>query len=131
MRGVSEHSILSGSTAYSVSIFPTTCDSSLIPISFCDHHEPATEEDEAAWLLHRDITHALILPILHIFHKASRLGKSLLCAENIFDLELAFRGEARGAFSWLQCFFIEEEEWCSAQGCPGTLPIKPTAEALF
>ena len=122
MRGFPADSIVSGRAAGSVGIFPTSRNALLMQISFCDEHEPATKNDEVAWLLHRDITHALILPILHIFHKASRLGKSLLCAENIFDLELAFRGEARGAFSWLQCFFIEEEAWCSSGGCPGTVP---------
>ena len=43
----------------------------------------------------------------------------MLGDRNIFDLELVFRGEARGAFAWLQCFIAEEEEWCSTRGCPG------------
>ena len=43
----------------------------------------------------------------------------MLGDRNIFDLELVFRGEARGAFAWLQCFIAEEEQWCSTQGCPG------------
>ena len=44
----------------------------------------------------------------------------MLGNRNIFDLELVFRGEARGAFAWLQCFIAEEEEWCLTRGCPGT-----------
>ena len=46
----------------------------------------------------------------------------MLGDRNIFDLELVFRGEARGAFAWLQCFIAEEEDWCSTQGCPGRSP---------
>ncbi|MCJ1304558.1 hypothetical protein MMC08_007371 [Hypocenomyce scalaris] len=89
--------------------------------AFCPHHQPLGKADETAWLLHRDITHALILPILEIYRQAIRLGESLLCTRNIFDLELAFRGEARGAFSWLQCFIVEEEDWCSTRGCPACI----------
>lgn len=44
----------------------------------------------------------------------------MLCTRVAADLELAFRGEARGAFSWLQCFITDEEDWCSTTGCPGT-----------
>ena len=44
----------------------------------------------------------------------------MLGDRNIFDLELVFRGEARGAFAWLQCFIAEEKDWCSTRGCPGT-----------
>lgn len=87
--------------------------------SFCDNHQPSSQEDEEVWLLQRDITHALILPVLEIHHNASQLAKRILGNRNIFDLELTFRGEARGAFAWLQCFIAEEEEWCSAEGCPG------------
>ena len=50
----------------------------------------------------------------------------MLGDRNIFDLELIFRGEARGAFAWLQCFIAEEEDWCRTRGCPGTLPPSPT-----
>jgi hypothetical protein len=40
------------------------------------------------------------------------------------DLELAFRGAARGAFSWLQCFVAEERDWCSTKGCPACVVLK-------
>lgn len=86
------------------------------------HHLPTSKAHEEAWLLQRDITYALILPLLEIQRYATQLAISMLGNRNIFDLELVFRGEARGAFAWLQCFISEEEEWCSTQGCPGMLP---------
>ena len=86
------------------------------------HHQPTSKAHEEAWLLQRDITYALILPLLEIQRCATQLAISMLGDRNIFDLELVFRGEARGAFAWLQCFIAEEKEWCSAQGCPGIWP---------
>lgn len=53
----------------------------------------------------------------------------MLGDRNIFDLELIFRGEARGAFAWLQCFIAEEEEWCSTQGCPGKIALRSITSA--
>lgn len=91
---------------------------------FCEHHLPMGREDKEAWLLQRDITHALVLPILEIFRHASDVAKSMLGTHNIFDLELVFRGEARGAFSWLQCFIAEEEDWCRTMGCPACVVSK-------
>ncbi|KAL8879135.1 MAG: hypothetical protein Q9198_003195 [Flavoplaca austrocitrina] len=69
-----------------------------------------SEEDKVAWLLQRDITYALIVPVLEIYRHATHIAKALLGNRHIFDLELVFRGEARGAFSWLQCFVMEEED---------------------
>ncbi|MCJ1485797.1 hypothetical protein MMC06_005972 [Schaereria dolodes] len=89
--------------------------------AFCEHHSPSTEDIKQAWLLHRDITHAIIMPVLEIYRQASQLAESFLCPRSIFDLELAFRGEARGAFSWLQCLIVEEEDWCSTRGCPACI----------
>ena len=88
--------------------------------SFCHHHQPTTAEHEEAWLLQRDITYAWILPVLEIHQYATQLAISMLGDRNIFDLELVFRGEARGAFAWLQCFVAEEKDWCSTRGCLGT-----------
>ena len=91
---------------------------------FCSFHVPRSNEDEEAWLLQRDITHALVLPVIEIYRYASELARAVLGNRNIFDLELVFRGEARGAFSWLQCFIVEEENWCSTRGCPGQPTLK-------
>ena len=91
---------------------------------FCDEHRQITHEDEEAWKLHRDITHALILPVIGLYQHASRLAMSLLGTDDNVDLELLFRGEARGAFAWLQCFIMDEEEWCSARDCPGDSRVR-------
>ncbi|CAL8581691.1 hypothetical protein XPA_007376 [Xanthoria parietina] len=88
---------------------------------FCDHHGRDSLEDKEAWLLQRDITYALIVPVLEIYRHATVIAKALLGNRHIFDLELVFRGEARGAFSWLQCFVMEEEDWCLTRGCPGCI----------
>lgn len=87
--------------------------------SFCDVHCNDNRDDKEAWLLQRDITYALILPVLQIHRHAVRIAKALLGNRHLFDLELVFRGEARGAFAWLQCFVTEEEDWCLTKGCPG------------
>ncbi|MCJ1363778.1 hypothetical protein MMC16_002887 [Acarospora aff. strigata] len=85
---------------------------------FCNHHESLHSEDRDSWLLHQDIIHALISPVLRIYRQASQLANSILCPSGAADLELAFRDEARGAFSWLQCLFSDEEELCPVTGCP-------------
>lgn len=82
------------------------------------HHQPTSEEHET-WLLQRDITYALILPLLEIYQRAHGLAVSVLGDRRTHDLELVFRGEARGAFAWLQAFITEEREWCESRGCPG------------
>lgn len=89
------------------------------PRRFCSFHRTPSKDDKEVWLLQRDITYALILPVIEIYRYASQLARSMLGNRNIFDLELVFRGEARGAFSWLQCFIVEEKDWCSTRGCPG------------
>ncbi|KAL8745026.1 MAG: hypothetical protein Q9190_002799 [Brigantiaea leucoxantha] len=103
---------------------------------FCDEHCVDSRDNVEAWLLQRDITHALILPILEIYRFASTLAKRLRGKRNIFDLELIFRGEARGAFSWLQCFIAEEEDWCMTRGCPAcvvshALESEPTVRMIL
>lgn len=70
-------------------------------------------------MLHRDILHALIMPVVALFKRASALAEAALCTRRTEDLELAFAGEARGAFLCLQCILTEEEEWCKGMGCPG------------
>lgn len=64
--------------------------------------------------------HALSMPIVELFRRASALAEAAPCTHKTADLELAFAGEARSAFLWLQCFIAEEEEWCRTAGCPGT-----------
>ncbi|KAL8697091.1 MAG: hypothetical protein Q9224_002472 [Gallowayella concinna] len=105
-------------------------------LRFCDQHDLDSHEDKEAWRLQRDITHALIVPVLEIYRHATQVAKALLGNRHIFDLELVFRGEARGAFSWLQCFVTEEEDWCLTRGCPGcvvthALVAEPTIRLIL
>ncbi|KAL8712609.1 MAG: hypothetical protein Q9220_003140 [cf. Caloplaca sp. 1 TL-2023] len=98
-----------------------------------DHVDP---KDKEAWLLQRDITYALIVPVLEIYRLASDIAKALLGKRHVFDLELVFRGEARGVFSWLQCFVMDEEDWCLTRGCPGcvvthALQAEPTIRMVL
>jgi hypothetical protein len=60
------------------------------------------------------------MPVVTLFRRASALAEAALCTRRTEDLELAFAGEARGAFLCLQCILTEEEEWCKGTGCPGT-----------
>jgi hypothetical protein len=89
--------------------------------SFCNEHDKCDSEAQETWLLHRDILHALIMPVVTLFRRASALAEAALCTRRTEDLELAFAGEARGAFLCLQCILTEEEEWCRGTGCPGML----------
>jgi hypothetical protein len=88
---------------------------------FCGDHAHCDSQAKETWLLHRDILHALIMPVVTLFRRASALAEAALCTRRTEDLELAFAGEARGAFLCLQCILSEEEEWCRGMGCPGTL----------
>ena len=89
--------------------------------SFCAQHSNCDPQIKATWMLHRDILHALTMPIVELFRRASGLAAAALCTQKSEDLELAFAGEARGAFVWLQCFLSEAEDWCGTRGCPGKL----------
>lgn len=85
---------------------------------FCPTHTACTPAAKQTFLLHRDILHALIMPVVALFTRASALASAALCSPRPSDLELAFAGEARDAFLCLQCFIAEESEWCHTRGCP-------------
>ncbi|KAF1848869.1 uncharacterized protein K460DRAFT_276793 [Cucurbitaria berberidis CBS 394.84] len=85
---------------------------------FCTNHTPCDPEAKETFILHRDILHALIMPVVALFSRASALASAALCTQKSEDLELAFAGEARGAFLCLQCFITEELDWCRTRGCP-------------
>jgi hypothetical protein len=104
---------------------------------FCSSHSSLNHSNRQAFILHRDILHSLLLPLLQIRSQAAvfagqtlsqqsktRIPRSPVSPRSVVDLELAFRGEARGAFSWLQCFIAEEQEWCSTKGCPACVVLK-------
>lgn len=85
---------------------------------FCTTHAQCSLSAQQTWLLHRDILHALIMPVFALFSRASTLASAALCTQRASDLELAFAGEARSAFIGLQCFITEEQDWCRTRGCP-------------
>lgn len=89
--------------------------------SFCDFHAASDAQTREQWLMHRDVLHALLMPIVELYQRAEGLASTALCTAKSEDLELAFAGEARGAFLWLQCFVTGEDgDWCRTRGCPGT-----------
>lgn len=89
--------------------------------SFCAQHDECDVQTKEAWILQRDLLHALVMPVLELFNRASSLAEAALCTTRSEDLELAFAGEARGAFLCLQCFVDEEEDWCRTRGCPACI----------
>ncbi|KAF2737425.1 hypothetical protein EJ04DRAFT_574603 [Polyplosphaeria fusca] len=85
---------------------------------FCTTHAAADESTKQTWLLHRDILHALTMPIVELYKGAQALAQAALCTQKPEDLETAFGGQARNAFLWLECFVSEDEDWCRTRGCP-------------
>lgn len=86
--------------------------------TFCPEHDNCDAKAQETWLLHRDILHALVMPVVQLFKRATTLAEAALCTRRPEDLELAFRGDARSAFLWLQCFLADEDDWCRTRGCP-------------
>lgn len=102
--------------------------------AFCTSHSSLCQSGQQTFMLHRDILHALLLPLLQIRSQAALFAAQTLSRHSrtrspvplrsVVDLELAFRGAARGAFSWLQCFVTEERDWCSTKGCPACVVLR-------
>ncbi|KAJ9662008.1 hypothetical protein H2201_006297 [Coniosporium apollinis] len=86
--------------------------------SFCSSHESTDHSALEAWVLQRDIIHALITPVVQLYNRATALAQAALCSVSPDDLELAFRGDGRSAFLFLQCLLSDEEDWCYTCGCP-------------
>lgn len=79
--------------------------------------------EKSTFCLHRDITHALLLPLLEIHNQASRVASLALSNRPSAEPELAFRGDARSAYSWLQSLMTEEQDWCLTKGCPACVVL--------
>ncbi|KAF2834071.1 hypothetical protein M501DRAFT_944976 [Patellaria atrata CBS 101060] len=92
--------------------------------AFCAEHHDCDDERKQTWLLQRDILHAMIMPIVQLFNRASALAEAALCSSRPEDLELAFREDARSAFLWLQCFIADENDWCNTRGCPACTTLE-------
>jgi hypothetical protein len=85
---------------------------------FCSSHTPADTNSETYWLINRDILHALLVPVVELFDRASSVAEQATKASKLEDLEYAYTGEARGAFIWLSCFLEKERDWAYTRGCP-------------
>ncbi|KAK7517712.1 hypothetical protein IWZ03DRAFT_310720 [Phyllosticta citriasiana] len=104
--------------------------------SFCSEHAACSSQAQSTWILHRDILHALVYPVVQLFHRASRLAEAALCSSKPEDLEMAFTSDARSGFLWLQCFIADEEAWCRSIGCPAcivttSLSTEPHLRMIF
>ncbi|KAL5400837.1 hypothetical protein PMIN04_013154 [Paraphaeosphaeria minitans] len=89
---------------------------------FCDFHAASDSQTRATWLLHRDLLHALVMPVVELQRRAEALASTALGTSKSEHLERAFAGDARGAFVWLQCFATgDEADWCRTRGCPACI----------
>lgn len=89
--------------------------------SLCDHHTPAHLENAERWTVIRDVLHALLVPIVELFDKACAIAEQATHAQRAEELEYAYTGNGRGAFTWLQCFLENERDWCYTKGCPACI----------
>lgn len=92
--------------------------SSTLSNDFCPDHK-CSGDDEKAWLVIRDILHALLAPVVALQDHAARVAEESLQTIREEALEYAFYGNARGAFVWLHSFLCSELAWCLSTGCPG------------
>lgn len=91
------------------------------PARLCaEHATPTSALPTDLHLLTRDILHALLVPIVELFDKATAIALAATHASRLEQLEHCYTGAARSAFLWLQCFLASEREraWCHARGCP-------------
>jgi hypothetical protein len=66
------------------------------------------------------------LPLFEIHHQATQIATRALSRKQQqqgAEPERVFRGEARGAFSWLHCILTEESDFCQAEGCPACVVL--------
>lgn len=92
--------------------------------SFCSfHREECSEQQRAVFKLHRDVICALLLPLFEIHDQATQIATRVLGRGRGAEPERAFRGDARGAFTWLHCILTEERDFCLAEGCPACVVL--------
>lgn len=97
--------------------------SETVKCDFCPTHEAATFEDRQAWVVIRDILHALLAPIVALEEHATRVAQLFTKSYRPADWEYAYHGKARNAFVWLQSFLMDDMNWCLSVGCPGKCTI--------
>src|SRR5271170_805986 len=105
---------------------------------YCGTHTGLPLEVQSTFTLHRDILHTVLLPIRLICAQAAHYAGSVLsfhqpsCPRRLaVDLEVAFRGQARSAFSWIQCFTSQEQDWVLTKGCPACVVLKTLNDESF
>lgn len=105
---------------------------------YCGTHTGLPLEVQSTFTLHRDILHAVLLPVRLICAQAAHYASSVLsfhqpsCPRRLaVDLEVAFRGQARSAFSWIQCFTSQEQDWVLTKGCPACVVLKTLNDEPF
>lgn len=90
--------------------------------SLCSFHsEECSEQQRAVFQLHRDVIYILLLPLFEIHNQATQIATRVLGRRQGTEPERAFKGEARGAFTWLHCILTEERDFCLAEGCPACI----------
>jgi len=65
----------------------------------------------------------LLSPLLKLHGHAIELSTRLVSGKCSTEPERAFRGEARGALTWLHCILTEERDFCRAEGCPACVVL--------
>lgn len=93
---------------------------------FCNNHRTSDAEDSQAWLVVRDVLHALLAPIVALEEHATRVAEAYVRSPRSEDLEFAYYGRGRNAFVWLQSFLSSDMDWCLSNGCPGKIMTLPT-----
>lgn len=90
--------------------------------SLCSFHsDECSEQQRAVFQLHRDVIYTLLLPLFEIHNQATQIATRVLGRRQGTEPERAFKGEARGAFTWLHCILTEERDFCLAEGCPACI----------
>jgi hypothetical protein len=77
--------------------------------SFCHEHSGQDEACQTTWRLHAALLDIMLEPLTAIFSEASDVAAAeAFYINGASELELAFRGEARDAYVWLQCVLAED-----------------------
>jgi hypothetical protein len=105
---------------------------------YCGTHIGLPLEVQSTFTLHRDILHTVLLPVRLIRAQATHYARSTLSFHQpsyrrclAIDLEVAFRGQARSAFSWIQCFTSQEQDWVLTRGCPACVVFETLNDESF
>ncbi|KAH0341199.1 hypothetical protein KCU81_g6395, partial [Aureobasidium melanogenum] len=97
---------------------------------FCKDHETDITEDKQAWILMRDILHALLAPVVALHDHTTRIAQKYTKATKPEDIEFAFRNKGRNAFVWLTSFLADDEDWCLSKNCPACV-VQHALDAEF